>query len=382
MEELFNNSSIFIFFFAMIAIFNYVDLKVNQRISIIYVTVYALVVLNIIGLKTAFFFIFLTLFCYLEVLTDDNMKLKLLVNPIYKLTDCLYLSFAQYYLFPFLISICCFYYKFDIWFGSYSKLFIIPSIILFAYSIIRVLQQKFVIASFSKMYSIFSDFPITDVNFDSKFEDACNILVAIEDKDYFERPQYTNFTFSFLMRKLKNEGLFNSISLGQNFIGNIVTGNRGYSTIPMQLIRSIGLEEGYICTIRRKIFECIYAKMFFDGFKKYLDQMIVSKRQHIKEYYLYIYFHTVEIKLGNAYFSKFLNAFDMQYDRKNIIDIHDCSKEGIFIACMGLSHRATLIDEDNIDYYLEKVPVDLDKKKILEMLSVMMDKPYNGNYLK
>ena len=49
---------------------------------------------------------------------------------------------------------------------------------------------------------------------------------------------------------------------------------------------------------------------------------------------------------------------------------------------MGLSHRATLIDEDNIDYYLEKVPVDLDKKKILEMLSVMMDKPYDGNYLK
>lgn len=149
LEELFNNSSIFIFFFAMIAIFNYVDLNVNQRISIIYVTVYALVALNIIGLKTAFFFIFITLFCYLEVLTDDNMKLKLLVNPIYKLTDCLYLSFAQYYLFPFLISICCFYYKFDIWFGSYSKLFIIPSIVFFAYSIIRVLQQKFVIASFS-----------------------------------------------------------------------------------------------------------------------------------------------------------------------------------------------------------------------------------------
>ena len=49
---------------------------------------------------------------------------------------------------------------------------------------------------------------------------------------------------------------------------------------------------------------------------------------------------------------------------------------------LGLSHRATLVNEDNIDYYLEKIPVDLDRKEVLEMLSVMMDKPYNGNYLR
>ncbi len=366
----------------MIAIFNYIDLNVSQRISIIYVTIYALVALDTIGLKTAFLFAFLTLISYLELLTNDQMKLKLLVNPVYKLLDCLYLSFAQYYLLPFLISICCFYYKFDMWFGSYSKLLVIPSIIFLAYSLIRVLQQKFVIASFSKMYSVFADFPITNVEFNSNLEDACDILVAIEDRDYFERTQYTNFTFSFLIRKLKSIHLLKSFNLGKQFISNIVTGNRGYSTIPMQLIRSIGLEEGYTCTIRRKIFECIYSKMFFDGFKKYLDQMMVSKRDRVKEYYLYIYFHTVETKLGDARFSKFLNAFDMKYEKKNEIDIQDCSKEGVFIACMGLSHRATLINEDNIEYYLEKIPVDLDKDQILEMLSVMMSKPYNGNYLK
>ena len=341
-----------------------------------------MVAINTIGLKTAFLFIFLTLFSYLELLTNDQMKFKLLVNPVYKLVDCLYLSFAQYYLLPFLISICCFYYKFDIWFGSYSKLFIIPSIIFLAYSLIKVLQQKFVIASFSKMYSVFSAFPIADVDFNDNFEDACNILVAIEDRDYFERTQYTNFTFSFLKRKLKSVSLFKTFNLGKNFISNIVTGTRGYSTIPMQLIRSIGLEEGYVCTIRRKIFECMYSKMFFEGFEKYLDQMIISKRSFVKAYYLYIYFHTVDTKLGDVRFTKFLNAFDMKHNKKNTIDIQECSKEGIFIACMGLSHRANLINEDNIDSYLEQIPVDLDKEQILEMLSVMMDKPYNGNYLK
>ncbi len=380
MEELFN-SSVFIFFFAMIAIFNYSDLKVNQRVSIIYVTVYCLVALNIVGLKTAFFLVFLTMFCYLEVLTDDYMKFKLLVNPIHKLIDCLYLSLAQYCLLPFLLSLCCFYYKFDIWFGSYSALLILPSIVLFGYSTIRVLQQKFVIASFTKMHSVFAAFPINDVDFNDKLAEACKILVAIEDKDYFERSQYTNFTFSFFVRKLRNRGILKSISLGKDFVENIVTGTRGYSTIPMQLIRSIGLEAGYTCTIRRKVFECIYSKMFFDGFKNYLDQMIVSKRDYLKTYYLYIYFHTVETRLGNANFTKFLNAFDMQYKDKNKKDIQECSNEGIFIACMGLSHRATQIDRDNIDYYLEDIPVAIDKEKTLTMLERMMDKPYGGNYL-
>ena len=49
MESLFNENIIFIFFFAMIAIYNYSDLKEYQRMAIIYITVYALTILNIIG---------------------------------------------------------------------------------------------------------------------------------------------------------------------------------------------------------------------------------------------------------------------------------------------------------------------------------------------
>ena len=95
MEALFNNSTLFIFFFAMLSIFNYTDLKIEQRISIIYVSVYAMVALDIIGLKLALAFLLLTMFCYLEIFTNDAMKLKLLVNPIYKIVDCIYLSVSQ-----------------------------------------------------------------------------------------------------------------------------------------------------------------------------------------------------------------------------------------------------------------------------------------------
>lgn len=123
--------------------------------------------------------------------------------------------------------------------------------------------------------------------------------------------------------------------------------------------------------------------MFFKGIERMLKEDKVDKREHFKQYLLYIYFHKVNTFLGDATFSKFLNAFDMQYNRKNRKDIYDCSNEGIFIACMGLSKRANYIEPDNIDYYLEQVEgLSLKPDVICDMVSKMMTHPYNGNYLR
>lgn len=98
---------------------------------------------------------------------------------------------------------------------------------------------------------------------------------------------------------------------------------------------------------------------------------------------MYLYFHKVSTFLGDATFSKFLNAFDMKYNKRNEKDIYDCTNEGIFIACMGLSKRAEHISKDNIDYYLEGIGnVELDSALICDMVEKMMDRPYEGNYLK
>ena len=69
---------------------------------------------------------------------------------------------------------------------------------------------------------------------------------------------------------------------------------------------------------------------------------------------------------------------------KNKKDIYDCSNEGIFIACMGLSKRAKKINGNNIDVYLSNIDrnVDINRNEVLKMVSEMMSKPYKGNYLK
>ena len=123
--------------------------------------------------------------------------------------------------------------------------------------------------------------------------------------------------------------------------------------------------------------------MLFKGIERLLIEEQVDQREYFKKYLLYIYFHKVNTFLGDARFSKFLNAFDMTYNEKNRKDIYDCSNEGIFIACMGLSKRSTYITKENIDYYLQSIDnVKLDSDIICDMVAKMMNRPYEGNYLK
>ena len=84
MVDLFNENTLFVFFFAMVAIYNYSALKEYQRMAIIYISVYALAALDIISIKLGLLFLIVALFCFFEIFTTDEMKFKILVNPIYK----------------------------------------------------------------------------------------------------------------------------------------------------------------------------------------------------------------------------------------------------------------------------------------------------------
>ncbi len=391
MDSLIDGNIILIFFFTMIAIYNYSNLKEYQRIAIIYITTYSLALSNIISVKLAIVLLFLTLFCFHEILSPDETKFKILVNPIYKIIDCLYVSFFQYAFLEMCVAICiqCNFLK--VYFKGFSYILQIISFLIFVKTMTVTLQQKFVLSTFSDMYKIFIDHPINKVKFNEKLDDACNILVALEDRTYFQRKGYTFLSMNYITNILR-EGLNTRRGLakikfifraGHAFTVNTLNESRGYSTIPMQLMRSLGIKRGYNYKYRRKVFEILYSRMFFKGIEHMLDEDLVENRKYVKKYYLYIYFHKVNTFLGDIRFSKFLNAFDMKYDRKNDKDIYDCSNEGIFIACMGLSKRALFINESSINYYLNKINnVYLDKKIICEMVNTMMDKPYNGNYLK
>lgn len=391
METLFNKNIIFIFFFAMIAIYNYSDLKEYQRMAIIYISVYALAVLNIVGIKMALLLLIVSLFCFFEIFTSDEMKFKILVNPIYKAVDFIYISIFQYSFGGICLALLLLKIKLPETFDKQNIIFRTLSFLFIVWTLTAMLQQKYVIHTFGEMYRVFTYFPINKIEFNDKLYEACNILVSIEDKRYFEREAYSFFSVKYIISLIKGKiasqrggkKVIYVLVNGNRFIKNIFDESRGYSTIPMQLVRSLGIKRGYNYKYRRKIFEILYSRMFFKGIERMFNEDKVTQRKYFKEYLLYIYFHKVNTFLGDATFSKFLNAFDMKYNRKNEKDIYDCTNEGIFIACMGLSKRATNITPENIDYYLQNIEnVQLDAEIICDMVEKMMDRPYDGNYLK
>ena len=390
MESLFNENIIFIFFFGMIAIYNYSDLKEYQRMAIIYISVYALTVLNIIGVKLAVVLLVISLFCFFEIFTSDEMKFKILINPIYKVVDFVYISFSQYAFGGMCCALLMLRIELPESLSEQNVVFKILSFLFMAWTLTATLQQKYVIHTFGEMYKIFTWFSINKIEFNEKLDEACSILVSIEDKIYFERKAYSFFSLKYILGILNNKisaqhgnkKIVYVISAGNRFIRNIFNESRGYSTIPMQLVRSLGIKRGYNYKYRRKIFEILYSRMFFKGIERMLNEDQVAQRQCFKKFLLYIYFHKVNTFLGDATFSKFLNAFDMKYNKKNDKDIYDCSNEGIFIACMGLSKRADCITEENINYYLKSIDnVKLDPDIICDMVKNMMKRPYEGNYL-
>lgn len=139
----------------MIAIYNYSDLKEYQRIAIIYITLYSLVVTNIIGITLA-----IILLCY------KNFK-------------------------------SLFYFS--------EKVYMLLSVIMIIIAVTHTLQQKYVINSFNEMYRIFADFPINKVKFNHKLEEVCQILVSIEDRTYYERKGYTFLSIDAIICILKRK---------------------------------------------------------------------------------------------------------------------------------------------------------------------------------
>lgn len=235
------------------------------------------------------------------------------------------------------------------------------------------------------MYKVFADHPINEFEETERIREASIILISLEDRLYYERKGYTNYSFS-VAKKIFDEHvqktdiiklsylkyiMRTALSFLKKIIKNILLHDRGYSTIPMQLVRSLELERGYNCAFRRKIYEVIYSRIFFEGLKKYYEVHNYNGRQNIKRYLLYIYFYSVKTFFEETGFIDFIQALNyLEKNRMNVSDISRFTKEAIFIACMGLSKNADDLPEEKIDKYIGKIKgVHLEKSKINYMTS-------------
>lgn len=138
----------------------------------------------------------------------------------------------------------------------------------------------------------------------------------------------------------------------------------------MQLIRILAYKKGlkmgkpknlkeiYSIFIR-KIYEIIYAPMFFSGLKKYL--MISNVNDYYRYYLVYIYLHTVQTTLNGKVFAPLDKVF-------GDADVIDWSKEALFVIVLGLN--GTRINAKRVDAYMNIViKYKLDLRLIYQLVN-------------
>ena len=356
LETILSGNTFLLYFMGLLYILINKDFDKCQKIVMIYVFVYSLKIFNIIDLKVLFIGLTIVSFLYIEFLSEDNVKNILLCNIIYKIIDYMYKLIFEYSAVYFCGSLILMsnIIQIDLPIIQLLNRYIpiigikinIISLLLVLYAINNITSQKFETYSFNHIKQKMDEINIWN-NVKSNNIDSLklNMLIDVEDKSYFIRENTYNFlSFEFIKYKIKR-GIrkLKYVNIDKNIlkkvtilpIKNTKKYIRGYSTIEMQIIRTLGIKSGYEKHIFcRKIYEIIYSKIFFTSLRRYMNKLYLDTSGccTFKEYLLMIYIKIAPIKLNNTKYSNMLKAW-------NSNDIRQISDEQFFISILGLSYR-------------------------------------------
>ena len=356
LETILSGNTFLLYFMGLLYILINKDFDKCQKIVMIYVFVYSLKIFNIIDLKVLFIGLTIVSFLYIEFLSEDNVKNILLCNIIYKIIDYMYKLIFEYSAVYFCGSLILMsnIIQIDLPIIQLLNRYIpiigikinIISLLLVLYAINNITSQKFETYSFKHIKQKMDEINIWN-NVKSNNIDSLklNMLIDVEDKSYFIRENTYNFlSFEFIKYKIKR-GIrkLKYINIDKNILKKVtilpIKNTKkyiiGYSTIEMQIIRTLGIKSGYEKHIFcRKIYEIIYSKIFFTSLRRYMNKLYLDTSGccTFKEYLLMIYIKIAPIKLNNTKYSNMLKAW-------NSNDIRQISDEQFFISILGLSYR-------------------------------------------
>lgn len=386
-EGLLNGNQILIYFIGIFYILINDTFDKKQKIIMLYIFTYTLKLFNIMDLKVLFVVSNIVAFLYIGYLTNDELKNNILCNIWDKIKDYLYKCIFEYSSLYFWLSMALI----SITFQNYIQILKyvnidihllginvnIISILILGYTLNNVASCKYETNTFQEIKKKMNEIAIwTDIKTKSIDIEKLNMLIDVEDKSYFTRENTYNFMswefFKYRLdkRKIKTNKKYNKVKdlmLKKIYIKAIFKKLkkyiRGYSTIEMQIIRTVGVKSGYsehiIC---RKIYEILYSKMFFKNLRKYMNKIYLNTNECClyKEYLLIVYINIAKIKLNKKTYNNMLIA----WNKKDLLEV---SKEEFFISILGLSYRR--ISNDIINNYssiIEKY--NLNKHKLEDII--------------
>lgn len=359
LESILNGNTFLLYFMGLLYLLLKKDFEEKQKIVMIFVFVYSLKLFRILDLKSLMIGLCIVSFLYIEFLSKDNVKNILLCNIFYKFVDYMYKLIFEYSAVHFLLAlfltsdVCKYNLKaIEVWDISIPIIEVninLISILILIYAITNITSQKFGTKSFTEIKNKMDKIALwNNIKRSSIDTVKLRMLTDIEDKSYFVRENtYSFFSFEFLKYKInrlfkKRDSIKNNLQLIEKKelfklknIKKLKKHIRGYSTIEMQIIRTLGIEYGFekhiLC---RKWYEIIYSKLFFTSLRKHMNKSYLDTINccTFKEYLLMIYIKIAPIKINNNRYNNMLKV----WEEKDIIHV---SNEQFFISILGLSYR-------------------------------------------
>lgn len=396
MELLLKDSGVFIYLLSVIAIISYTSFTKVQRLSIIYIFTYGLAISKVFSVWMTILLLFMVIFMYEEYLTDDSMKICILYKWSYKLCDAAFMAVFQHKIIWMIVGILLHAdvleqslstYGGEV-FWQYAEVPIKALSVLCVFiGIHSMYAEKEVYNTFDEMYRKIQQYPYYSIHFTQALQERLSLVADMEDSSYFQRTEsYSVLSAEFIriwrakrdkrsgyVRKhwnvrrlyfivklrLKERGWKYILQKMRYLLKHCVKDfyysarkkirwfiglpTRGHSTIEMQLIRILSYKEGLLLgkphgreelvrTIKRKIYECLYAKIFFDGLKCYLSKCLRRKLPDYRSFLVVIYLHTVQSKVGSVVY----RPLDKMY---NDSEIEKWPMELLFMTCLGLNSQ-------------------------------------------
>ena len=371
MEQIFSDNIIYVYFLSCIVILSYDKFSKQQKIALIYATTYALRLFSAVPTAMSIIMLVAIMFILEEYLTFDQGKIVLLKRIRDKVLDFLFsfivLDAGGWMILT--ILLCCWRtQRFWTNFEHGQQIFWAVSMAVFFLTIHILSTLKFQVKTYSDIKAYFDKHVQDNLHLD-KYEtkERFEMLCRLEDQSYFVRANSYNLaSFEFFRYKIgqgysgwkcrQGESVFNRWKrcwrllrrygvrkcfrevryrvndkfgdISYYFKATIRT-IRGCSTLEMQLLRQIGLESGYTCVGRRKVFEYVYTYLFLGGLRRYYEANVIQKKDYFKEYILYIYLERVPLEINDVPFGNIMQLFPGKH-------IKDMDKDILYAAYLAL----------------------------------------------
>lgn len=398
--------------------------KMQFKMIIIYIFLYIVIICSVINIKEIIIFTIFITFIFLEFITNDNFFVKNAKKPSYYILDYVYKMLFEYKILYFFISIILIsktfenlsrhiyvylnlnkIFYFTKWNTTdiYTSITIFLSLLFLIIGLIKIMNEEFETLNISEIKEKMEGIkPFENFSSNKKLYNFSKMLIFKEDKSFFEREDSYNWmSIPFVIYRLKrtynycqdyrlsnikyigklmhivicfiyiilkcivliSKISFKILKASINIIlrkHSISDYFRGYSTIEMQLVRTLAVQHGYSSNVyKRKIYEMVYSQIYFASLKNYYCYHKYSNVDEYRYYLIYLYIRIAPVNINGKEFKTILEMY-------NKLEINEIEVEEFYVWTLGLSHRwvdINLLDSETVKIFKMK------KKYLKELIN-------------